>query len=388
MTISSEATTDHASPFRTPSEDATASRPSPETPPLSETRAETGAGRVAAVDVFRGLAIIEVVVHHVSGMALRHVGSDTAASFWLLGVNRTLHFAVPAFLFMSALILTRAALANFEPGAYYKKRLLKSARPYLVWTVLFVLFRVATEQDPPSVLTQPERWFVWLAYGKGYFHLYFLAIALQLYLLLPLLLPAWRRVRSLAGVVVVGVVVQGAVYVLNREFIHFRFPATMLAWYVLPVMLGMYFGATSGAFERLWQRSRSVILGLAAVALAWYVPTAMRAHLQLPVSSASYSAAHWAYTTLMALVLFGVANAMTTRGGRVQRALSGLGRVSLQVYLLHPVLLYAANQWGTPRQPVLLVVTLLAYALASLLLPAVIARALRGTRASDWLFGR
>lgn len=354
----------------------------PQTPPVPKARIE-------AINIFRGLAILEVVFHHTTGMALRYVDPGSVGHFLLAVVNRTLHFAVPAFLFMTAVVLTRSALKTFEPKKYYWGRVKKSLMPYVIWSVLYVFFRVLTEQDPRGVLLQPERWQVWLQYGKGYFHLYFLLIALQFYLVLPLLLPLFRRKLNLPLVVLAAFGSQLVVYLLNREGVtDWRFPATMAVWYIPAITLGMYFGANYASFEGLWRQWRLAIVAVAAVGFAWYLPQAYAALVRVPVNTFSYSAAHWVYTTTFALVLFGFAHSFARAPGWFQQPLARLGSVSLQIYLLHPALLFFFEREGLHGQPFVVAAQVLAAFLVALLVPFVIARLLEGRKLSLWLFGR
>lgn len=350
----------------------------------------TAAGeRLAAVDLFRGIAIVSVVAHHLTGLALRH--TDTGSALWtgLAVVNRTLHFVVPAFVFMTALVLTRSAMRRLDLGKYYPARVRTALLPYLLWTVLYVLFRVATGQDRPEVLTDPERWRVWVQYGKGYFHLYFLLIVLQFYLVLPLLLPLWRRRWPFLAVLLGAFGLQLGVYALNRGgLIHFRYPATMALWYVPALTLGMYFGASPGMFEGLWARWRVWIALAAGLALAWYLPVSLARLEGLPVNSFGYSAANWAYTAAAVLALFGLAHLLAPLRARWQAGLVYLGTVSLQIYLLHPAVLWLLERLGFPQDTSGFLGVLVLYGLVALGVPVGVARLLEGTTLSRWLFGR
>ena len=347
------------------------------------------AARVVAIDVFRGLAILAVVIHHLAGMGVRYAPEGSAVATALAILNRSLLFVVPAFVFMTALVLTRSALRHFDAGRYYRARAKTALLPYLLWTVLYVLFRFATGQEDAAEWSDPARWQVWVQYGKGYYHLYFLLVVLQFYVVLPLLLPLWRRRWPLWGVVVAAFALQLAVYGLNRVgVLDFAFPATMAVWYIPALTLGMYFGANDGAFETLWARGRGWIVGAAALGLAWFLPLSMAALQEEPVNTLAFSAANWAYTAAAVLALFGASLALSGVGGRVVPALTALGAISLQIYLLHPALLYLMEQWGFPAHPLLFSLTLLGYGAAALVVPVLIARALAGTAASRWLFGR
>lgn len=359
---------------------------------LSAAAAEPGraaAERVLAVDVFRGVTIIAVVAHHLTGMALRHAQGGADLHLSLAWVNRTLHFVVPAFVFITALVLTRSALRRFTPGQYYGARVRTALLPYLLWTGLYVLFRVATGQDKFTALNDPARWLVWVQYGKGYFHLYFLLIVLQFYLLLPLLLPLWRRRPPFWAALLGASGLQGLVFGLNHVgVLNFRFPGTMVWWYIPALTLGMYFGSREGAFENLWRRGRLWIVGAALLALLWYVPLSVARLEGARVSTLAYSAANWVYTAAAVLGLFGASHLLVQIRPRWCPALVLLSTVSLQVYLIHPAILWGLERLGFPGRPAAFVTVLAVYGVIALGMPALLARLLAGTAASRWLFGR
>ncbi|WP_052351598.1 acyltransferase [Deinococcus pimensis] len=363
----------------------------PDTAAPTQGRGASGA-RIAAINVFRGFAILEVVLHHTSGIALRLASEGSFTHTFLAILNRTLHFAVPAFLFMTAVVLTRSALREFRLGKYYWGRVRKSLVPYVLWTAIYAVFKVLTGANPPEVLLNPERWIFWLQYGKAYFHLYFLLIALQFYLVLPLLLPLFRRTWPLWLVVTVAFGTQLGVYWLNRstDLVHFRFPGTMALWYIPAITLGMYVGANYARFDELWRRHRRPVFAFAALGWAVYLPLAYTVLTGGRVNTFVYSAAHWVYTTVFALVLFGVAHSAARGPAWLSRPLARLGTFSLQIYLLHPAVLFWVDRRGAfpGGDSALFLLTVLGYALVALLVPFVIARALEGRRASVWLFGR
>ncbi|PYE55687.1 acyltransferase family protein [Deinococcus yavapaiensis] len=340
--------------------------------------------RLEAVDVTRGLAIVAVVVHHVSGLALP-LAAPGVAHTALAVLNRSLLFVVPTFLLVTALVLTRSALHAFDARRYYAARARTALGPYLVWTVLYVLFRVATRQDAPDVLLDAKRWWIWLRYGKGYFHLYFLLIALQFYLVLPLALPLARKRPSLRVTLGVALAVQLAVFALNRQVLHLRFPGTMVAWYLPALALGVALGAQNVDVAAWWRRTWRPVSLAALVTFLWFVPLAVTLLDGERVGTLAYAAANTAYTVSAALVVFGLSHALVkTRGGR---ALSFLGTVSLQVYLLHPALLTLLKA-HLPTGGTTLAGAAIGLAIVALGVPVLVAWMLRGTLLSRVLFGR
>lgn len=359
--------------------------------PVTVSRQAASTARLSAVDFFRGLAILEVVTHHTTAVTLRHLPEGSAAHLVTAAVNRTLHFAVPAFIFLSATVLTRSLLRDFQPLRYYSRRVVRGGWPYLLWSVLYVLWYVASGRRPPEVLTDPERWSFYLLYGKASYHLYFMLVALQVYLLLPLLLPFARRRPPIWAAFLLGAALQAGAYLLNREVLEVRYPGSTVLWYVLPIVLGISVGARLGEFSEWFRRWRWWVLGLLVLVFPPYLSITTRQMLGESVDSVAYHALNWAYSALMALGLLGLAYQWQRSAHPLRILIATLGTVSLQVYLIHPFLLQVLEKWYAPERTdsvALTIAVTTAYGLFVLMLPAVIGRLLSGRRLSSLLFGR
>jgi Uncharacterized protein conserved in bacteria len=359
--------------------------------PVTVSRQAVSTARLSAVDFFRGLAILEVVTHHTTAVTLRHLPEGSTAYLITAGVNRTLHFAVPAFIFLSATVLTRSLLKDFRPLRYYSRRLIRGGWPYLLWSVLYVLWYVASGRRPPEVLTDPERWSFYLLYGKASYHLYFMLVALQVYLILPLLLPLARRRPPIWLAFVLGAALQAGAYLLNRNVLQTPYPGSTVLWYVLPIVLGVSVGARLGEFSEWFRKSRWWVLGLLVLVFPPYLTVTTRQMLGESVDSVAYHALSWGYSALMALGLLGLAYQWQRSTHPLRILIATLGTVSLQVYLIHPFLLQVLENWYAPERsdPVGLTIALsVLYGLVVLMIPAVIGRLLSGRRLSTLLFGR
>lgn len=360
-------------------------------PPSEAEPASTGGvpHKLTAIDLFRGITILEVVAHHTSGLALRYAVPDTLSFMLLQLVNRTLHFAVPAFVFLSAVVLTRSLLKNFRPGRYFWRRLTRGAWPYLLWSALYMGWYVWTGQRPASTLTDPDKWLFYLQYGKASYHLYFLLVALEVYLVIPLLLPLARRRPPIVLALLLGAALQLGLYLLNRSVLRVPYPASTVLWYMLPITVGMAVGARLDDFPAWWRKYRLVLIAAAATAYALYLPQALAYVRGEPLNPMVYSGLSWAYTTLMALTVLGVAYSLQRLSRRWRVGLGTIGMFSLQIYLIHPAILQTLERLHSPGgDPLVFALTTLGYFLLALLLPAMLALLLVDTRLSKFIFGR
>ncbi|BAW01699.1 acyltransferase 3 [Thermus thermophilus] len=332
------------------------------------------------VEVFRGLAILEVVLHHVTGRFLRELSPGSPEWLLLAGVNRTLHFAVPAFLFMTALVLGASFHREFRLGRYLKSRALRLLWPYLLWSGIYLLFRYWD-----TGVFQPERLLHQLLFGKAYFHLYFLVVALELALLLPLFRPILLRRPHGVWFLLLGAGGTLALYFLNRAYRFLPYPGSFVLWYLPAIALGLYLASRLEALPRLL---RYWPLGLLAAGLGlWgYLPLALDVLQRVPVNTFHYQAFHWIFTTGMAFLLLALAHALARTP--LRGPLAFLGRYSLQIYLVHPMVMRLLEKYPGFPEPLGLKPAFAVYLALALLLPLLLARLLARARVSPVVFGR
>lgn len=91
-----------------------------------------------AIDILRSLAIIAVILVHVSGAYVDKFMQLGAENWWFAhGINSAMRFCVPIFVMISgALLLGRDE--SYE--TFIKKRFLRVFFPYLIWNSLYTLY--------------------------------------------------------------------------------------------------------------------------------------------------------------------------------------------------------------------------------------------------------
>lgn len=346
--------------------------------------------RDPALEIFRGIAICEVVVHHVTGFARTNVHPDTPSHLLYAVLNRSLHFAVPAFLFLMAVLLTRSMVDR--PGSwrrFYSRRSQQTLVPYLIWTALYVLYSLWCGRIGPHTLVSLRSWTYWLLWGKAWEHLYFLVLALQLYVAFPLLLGAARRTRvGLGSLLAVGALAQLGFYWAHQQWFRVPYPGTLLLWHLTPVLAGVWVGKHLDTWDVTWRRLR--YLALAMVVGGWlaYLPQGLRELRGQPIHALSYQVAFWIYTMGMALCLLAFCRFLARSGTPVARGLQALGVQSMQIYLVHPLILsfwHRMPQTGPTLTYHLRVLTVLAIVLG---LSLAISRLAARTRVGTLVFGR
>ncbi len=355
---------------------------------MSQTAVEapTRAERFHWVEVFRGLAILEVILHHTSGRFLRALDPE-GPIWWIVAiVNRTLHYAVPAFLMLTALVLTLSLMRRTDYGRYAKNRVLRALLPYLLWSGLYLLYRWWAYDAPPrsELITD------YLFWGKAYFHLYFLAVAMQLYLLLPFVMPIARRRPPLWVVLIAMVVLTMGIYWFNRLVYRLPYTGSFILWYTPTILLGLWLASQVERLDTLFRRGWWLAVLIAGVGLALYLPLALQAIRGSPVNTFQYQVGNWLYTGSISFLLLAVAYWLSRLdASRIVGFVRFAGRYSLQIYLLHPVFTSELDRWDylIPNLGVRFAMPI--YILLALLLPLLGAWLIaRIPRLSLALFGR
>jgi peptidoglycan/LPS O-acetylase OafA/YrhL len=305
------------------------------------------------VDIIRLLTFAAVIVVH--ALAFTEEPSDGVAA----GLMMVLQFGREVFFALTGFVLVYSCLGKpLRPRAFWRKRFLFVGVPYVAWTVIYYAFSFVSGPHPP---------FSWVTLGEDLFngdaeyHLYFLLVSLQLYLVFPLLM---RFVRATAHRAVLVLAIVGSLNVAWLAALQWvNGPAgwggffwthafELLPTYAVYVLAGAYAAMHLQTLLGLLRSYRHRLLvwavgGLAFTELAyivqtaWMDPRSANNPLQpvMIVCSAS---------VVVLLALAGDAWASSRRRGLA--AVRRGSDISFGVYLLHPIILALVCNAGLGNQ--------------------------------------
>lgn len=304
------------------------------------------AGNVASADVVRVLTFACVIAVHT--ISTTHALDDPRADAAVM----LLHFTREAFFVLTAFVLTLSSLGRvLVPGPFWRRRLLLVGVPYVVWTVLYT----ALQQVPIPLPAADLTWSLLLnlATGVGWYHLYFLLVSLQFYLVFPLfrlLLVATRgrhRWLLLAALVAqVGVdawMHDPAPTGLKAQLLPYA--ASFVGSYVFFLVLGGVLAEHRVAVLATLRRyplpvvAAFVVTGAAA---EWSYLAGVAAGENPILASDVFQAVMmpWVIAVVAVFALLGVFWA-GRRDGRAPRWVSLASERSFGVFLVHPAFLWA-----------------------------------------------
>ncbi|WP_239310895.1 acyltransferase [Frankia sp. Cj3] len=317
-------------------------------PLIGSTAAASRRAHLHDVDLVRLLTFVAVVGVHTTGGTnpFQSVGGNAALML--------LHFTREAFFFLTTFVLFHTHYDRpLALGRFWRRRFLLVGVPYVVWTVAYaspVLVRqLADGQISASARTLGYD----LITGDAWYHMYFLLVTLQVYLLYPLLARLVRRTAGyhwqlLAGSALLQIATLAEVRYgrpwpgvagILEQHCHELF-AMYQFWLVAGAL-----AAVHGDRFRDWM-SRHIVLTMLSAALAAGAAelcyTIARHHGQAPFDAASVFQpimVPWGVTSIMALFALGAIWEHKRRPGRLDSLMRRGSELSFGIYLVHPAIL-------------------------------------------------
>ncbi|WP_238011244.1 acyltransferase [Dactylosporangium sp. AC04546] len=297
-----------------------------------------------AVDVVRVLTVALVIAVHVLAQQPGGVTWSNGAPLIVLHVSREVFFLLTAFV----LVYSYRGRAPSRWSTFWRKRYLLVCAPYVVWSVVYFL----AGDEPLRPVGHALSGFAndLLTGGAGY-HLYFLLVTMQVYLVFPLLRRLLAATRGRHGWLLTGAAVyqlgyytavqQGsALGVLTGRladpsaylpsYLGFIVAGGVAAWHAETLM--------RWTLERAWWVFAGCALALAAGVAVFFVqaaglgqPPLVAGTVFQPVVVVESVAVAWAFLAC------GVAWQRRSAPGR--RLVRSASDASFGVYLAHPLLL-------------------------------------------------
>ena len=306
--------------------------------------------RLSWLDAMRGFTMILVVAYHVAQFSF-HENEKTSAALPFLVLMR-----MPLFFFVSGFLAYKANFAWTVPNVLKLtwKKFKVQVIPTLVFVCLFVIFRMKGDfwDDLMRLLASPTKggyWFTW--------------VLLQMFIIYYIICMLLHRVQK--GLAEVGLIVAWAVSVFAYETLYlpkvftyhkdlfFDYSSLVqtiryMQFFLLGNIVRRYWSRVEKLFDTPWFFPLVVTLAVVCCADIFQLHTLKKVWVNLPRTIAMYS------LLLLVVMFFRHYQAWFEEGRKAGRILSFIGTRTLDIYLLHFLLLPKLPQvgeWLNANQP-------------------------------------
>lgn len=311
------------------------------------------------LDYYRGIAFLGVAMQHTLGVFIRQPGISLHDSIALGFLFNLVKFAVPSFLFISGLVMIRK-YAYTNPGpSFYRDRAREILLPYLIWSVLYILYQSVLGCTP---LSHDPVWYLHrFVTGSASYHLWFVVLILQFYILLPLFTGFFRRYEDHLSTLFMMMLFLGVLYLVLTWVSYRMIPLyaghitnhwisllavkyrdrNILFWFYY-ILLGGF----AGLYLRKWRHAVSRYLGVIGMlwvsGLIWVSYELFSGISNNTVNlnlSTTLKPSMTLFTFFSLMLVYSIAVYCRNTPGRLTSLLKTFGRYSWPAYLIHAMTL-------------------------------------------------
>jgi surface polysaccharide O-acyltransferase-like enzyme len=300
--------------------------------------------RLQEFDLLRAVATLTVIGIHVTA-------AYVYTSIWGCAANQFARFAVPLFLIMSGFLLCNADLHGpaFSSQSFYRKRFRKILWPYFIWSLFYSCLTGLMGADLLASLLQLPTQLIW---GTAYYHLYFVVIVIQLYLLYPWLYRWVLRAPRLCLLTALALTLSCQIMLNMHTLGQLSLPPQLNNLYLVffPVWIFFFvFGMVAARYNKSWQLFFKPRRGLWALLWMGSFGLLLADGYAHNTYGSSSRPTVMLYTLCTYFFLYSLA---LHYQGHFRKTINWIARQSFLIYLLHPFVLSGlvalANLMGKP----------------------------------------
>ncbi len=273
--------------------------------------------------------------------------NNTSMSYLIFGtINKICNFAVPLFLFLSVLLLVRKHMNDekFEVLKFYKRRFLKTLPLYLFYVIIYYFYLKFIGANLIPFSKKPFDFFTdYILQGSIFYHLYFMPIIFQLYLLFPIIIKIAKSLKRISLPLLPNfflslstlILMQYLFQLIHAHYIwpHFQHPAIIIFTYLLPIGIGIWCALN---YEKL---KKSISVGL-AISIIAFTSGYIFVHYTLFPTQPIHNLIFPLYTATASVILLYISIFISQKSGDFIKAfLHKISIYSFTIYLIHPLIL-------------------------------------------------
>lgn len=311
--------------------------------------------RLQELELVRAIAIIAVLIIHITAQGTVEIPLGSRSQIVYLVINKLSNFAVPVFVMISAMVLFYRYAGQWDGRMvlrFYAKRIKFIVIPYLLWAFFYYIFyQWLPSQTWAAVNLDWLRFADALRWGQTGYHLYFIILILQFYLLFPLWMTGvekWPWFRRHFLKLAIGF--QIAFYCYQLWAGPFERPATLFGTYTglfaIGAAIGLNYESFRKSFHHIWW-----ILLIAVLSGYTYALVFVLRQFSIDFGLIALEVLLNVYSLTIFMSLLWIAYRLLQDTPRFSRWLTSIGTAAFGIYFMHPAILsFCRTMWSVPGE--------------------------------------
>jgi probable poly-beta-1,6-N-acetyl-D-glucosamine export protein len=324
---------------------------------MSKTR-----GHIYEIHFLRAFACLCVLLVHVSASFFNANGQQFNEFTYFF--NQISRFGTPIFAVISGFLLVyQTKLKGFDFKKFVSSRFTKIGLPFLFWSIFYLAFTFATQGINPFD-AGTDMFLANFAFGHSFYHLYFMSIVFQFYLIYPLL----QVFRSKLSWILL---LTGAILINLYFLTSYRIDQFSEVWQVILnpgtlLLSWIFFFIFGGFLAHFWEplasfsKRHKKLLGIAAALITILAVV----EYKITGSIGASRPTNFINIPIITLFVMGVAEDIQ-KVDVFNRFFTKIGTLSMAIYLVHPFALSVFRAfapefvWNSIMFPLVFVIILL-----------------------------
>jgi surface polysaccharide O-acyltransferase-like enzyme len=281
--------------------------------------------KLLELDYMRVIACFAVMIVHISATGVTEYIHGSFPNIVMTLLNRSFKFTTPIFIFLSGVTgFYGYRNKEFNYFEFIGKRLNKVLIPYLVWCAIyyFVYIRLGYYSFNVKFFLKS------IAQGTMSYHLYFVIIIIQLYLLGPIFYNLVKKSKNRIRLLVVSAIITS----LFVEYLRFDLSDRVFLKYMFFYMFGMFVTLEHEKFTP-WLKKHSILV------IMGYILSGLSYTLVSYYNLKIYSFVWFLFSTLSILFVYLVGLISKEKLHKIYGFIKIFGQSSYYIYLMHPIIL-------------------------------------------------
>jgi peptidoglycan/LPS O-acetylase OafA/YrhL len=273
----------------------------------------------------RFIACLAVMIVHISATGVTDYIHGSFPHIVMTLLNRSLKFTTPIFIFLSGVTgFYGYRNKEFKYFEFIKKRLTRVLIPYLFWCVLYYFAYIKFGFYGFDI----KFFLKSVVQGTMSYHLYFVIIITQLYLMGPIFYNLVKKSKNRVRLLVISAIVTS----LCVEYIRFNLSDRIFLKYMFFYMFGIFVTLEYKNFTT-WLKKYKVyaIIGYIVIGLAYTLVSFYNMKI--------YSFVWFSFSTVSILFVYLVGLFAKEKLHKLYGFIKVFGQSSYYIYLMHPIVL-------------------------------------------------